>query len=88
MEFRNILTAAIKVATSTVVAAIAAWLLSLGIDIGEATTAFESGLFVLLVSVTNGVINTAAQKWPWIGSFFSLGLSRANPQYEQTQKAA
>lgn len=80
---RNIVTAALKTFSSTAVGAFAAWLLSLGIDLGEHTTLVESALFAILVAASNALINLASQKWPVVAQVFSFGLAKEAPTYDK-----
>lgn len=80
-NIRALVTAAVKTGVTVTVAALVAWLLSLGIDIGEAAVALETGLFVGMTAVTNFLINAASQKWTWLAQVFSLGLSTGAPAY-------
>ena len=78
---RNVLTAAVKTGVTVAVASLGAWLLSLGIDIGDGAELLENGLFVVGVAVVNFLINELSKRFPWLATLFSLGLAKDAPTY-------
>lgn len=78
---KQALISAIKTGVQVGVAALAAYLLQLGIDIGEASQYLETGLFMGMSAVVAFVFNKLGEKFPWLNQVFSLGLTKAPPTY-------
>lgn len=78
---KQALISAVKTGVQVGVGALVAYLLNLGIDIGDAAHYLETGLFMALVAVVTFVFNKLGEKFPWLNQVFSLGLTKAPPTY-------
>lgn len=77
---RDPLIAAIRTGMAVAVTTFAAWLASrFGIEIDVA--GLTEALFVIAVGVVNFILNKLTEKFPWIGAFMSLGMSKSTPTY-------
>jgi len=72
---------AVKTGVQVGVAALVAYLLQLGIDIGESAQYLETGVFMALSAVVAFVFNKLGEKFPVLNQIFSLGLTKSPPTY-------
>lgn len=81
---RNLIISGVKTAVQVGVAALVAWLASLGVDVaGEAAEALEAGLFAVSVGVVAVVLNWAGERWPIVNRLISLGISNQTANYTE-----
>lgn len=80
-QIRQAVISAVKTGVQVGVAALVAYLLSLGIDIGEAAAYLETGIFMLLSALVAFVFNKLGQRFPALNRVFSLGLTNSPPTY-------
>lgn len=81
---RNLITSGVKTAVQVGVAALVAWLASLGVDVaGEAAQALEAGLFAVATGIVAVLLNWAGNRWPIINRIISLGISGQTANYTE-----
>lgn len=79
---RSLIISGVKTAVQVGVAALVAWLASLGIDVaGEAAQALETGLFAIATGVVAALLNWAGNQWPIVNQIVSLGISNQTADY-------
>lgn len=80
---RNLIISGVKTAVQVVIAALIAWLASVGIDISDqAAQALETGVFAVATGVIALALNWAGQKWPIVNRIISLGISNQTATYQ------
>lgn len=72
--------AAVRTAVQAGVTFAVAWLTAKGIELDQ--PALEAVAMSLAIGVVTLLLNKLQEKWPWMGTILSLGLSKNTPTYK------